>query len=266
MKGVYVLAGPTKSKARGKAWPGAAVGVAPRPARPTPHHGFPPPPSLPLPDARGHAGRRHATLGWQGPRELHRTRRIRGAGAVPGRHTRHGFLVKLTQAGGALGLRQRRRPALLPALSRKPPRGSWTPEVMAKGVLVSAGPTKSKARGKAWPGAAGGVAPRPAHSTPHPGFSPPRPLPRQAHAAMLADVMQLWADGAPVNYTAHGAYGLLDQYLGGIRAMVGPEGRGQVCLGVQDFARRPRRARRPPAPPRSLPCRSRRHKMSRPCS
>ena len=63
-------------------------------------------------------------------------------------------------------------------------------------------------------------------------FSPPRPLPRQAHAAMLVDVMQLWADRAPVNYTAPGAYGVLDQYLGGIWAMVRLQGRGQGRLGA----------------------------------
>ena len=49
---------------------------------------------------------------------------------------------------------------------------------------------------------------------------------------MLVDVIHLWADRAPVNYTAPGAYGVLDQYLGGIRAMVGPEGRGQGRLGA----------------------------------
>ena len=49
---------------------------------------------------------------------------------------------------------------------------------------------------------------------------------------MLADVIQIWADRAPVNYTAPAAYGVLDQYLGGICAMVGPEGRGQGRLGA----------------------------------
>ena len=69
-------------------------------------------------------------------------------------------------------------------------------------------------------------------SHPAPGFSPPRFLPRQAHAAMLVDVMQLWADRAPVNYTAPGAYGVLDQYLGGIWAMVRLQGRMQGRLGA----------------------------------
>ena len=102
---------------------------------------------------------------------------------------------------------------------------------------------------------------------PRTGFlPPPRPLSRQAHAAMLVDVIHLWADRAPVNYTAPGAYGVLDQYLGGIRAMVGPEGRGQGRMGAQESAGRPRRSRRPPAPPCSPPCRSRRYKISRPCS
>ena len=53
----------------------------------------------------------------------------------------------------------------------------------------------------------------------------PRPLPRQAHAAMLADLMQLWAGRGPVNYTAPGAYGVLNQYLGSICAMVGSQRR-----------------------------------------
>ena len=75
-----------------------------------------------------------------------------------------------------------------------------------------------------------GATPCPLH--PAPGFLAPPSLPRQAHAAMLVDVMQLWADRAPVNYTAPGAYRVLDQYLGGIRAMVGPEGRGQGRLGA----------------------------------
>ena len=39
---------------------------------------------------------------------------------------------------------------------------------------------------------------------------------------MLADVIQICAERAPVNYTAPDTYGVLDQYLGGIRAMVGP--------------------------------------------
>ena len=167
---------------------------------------------------------------------------------------------------GRVGLLQRQRPALLSALSRENTSGSWTPRVVAKGVLVSSGPTKSKASCRAWLGAAdGGATPCPPHLAP--GFSPPpRHLSRQAHAAMLVDVIHLWADRAPVNYTAPGAYGVLDQYLGGIRAMVGPEGRGQGRMGAQESAGRPRRSRRPPAPPCSPPCRSRRYKISRPCS
>ena len=89
---------------------------------------------------------------------------------------------------------------------------------------------QGEGRGVARRGQRRRAAPGPAHAAL--GFSPPRPLPRQAHAAMLVDVMQLWADRAPVNYTAPGAYGVLDQYLGGIRAMVGPEGRGQGRLGA----------------------------------
>ena len=49
---------------------------------------------------------------------------------------------------------------------------------------------------------------------------------------MLADVMQLWAGRALLNYTVPGAYGVLDQYLGGIWAMVRLQGRGQGCLGA----------------------------------
>ena len=49
---------------------------------------------------------------------------------------------------------------------------------------------------------------------------------------MLADVMQLWAGRGLLNYTVPGAYGVLDQYLGGIWAMVRLQGRGQGCLGA----------------------------------
>ena len=49
---------------------------------------------------------------------------------------------------------------------------------------------------------------------------------------MLADVMQLWAGRALLNYTVPGAYGVLDQYLGGIWAMVRLQGRGQGRLGA----------------------------------
>ena len=49
---------------------------------------------------------------------------------------------------------------------------------------------------------------------------------------MLADVMELWAGRGPVNYTAPGAYGVLDQYLGGIWAMVRLQGRDQGHLGA----------------------------------
>ena len=74
--------------------------------------------------------------------------------------------------------------------------------------------------------------------------------------------MRLWAGRAPVNYTAPGAYVVLDQYLGGIRAMVGPQGRVRgvwgsggsgglgVCWAAAPLAPS---TRIPPPPPPSIP-------------
>ena len=81
---------------------------------------------------------------------------------------------------------------------------------------------------------------------------------------MLADVMQFWAGRDPVNYTAPDSYGVLYQYMSGVWAMVGPQGRvrgvwvsgGSGGLGVC-WAAAPlapsTRIPHPPPPPPSIP-------------